>query len=107
MVAISLQSTRPASRTPSQPPPPTDGGRKDRVGLGFHQLLLDAGRSRAPEVREVVGVMTVLPVRHERRLAPYEPGRRAVTETLGHLGERQADGAEAIERRQDLLDHMP
>src|SRR2546430_479942 len=47
---------------------------EEALRLGLHQLLLHARRRRAPQVWEVVGVMAVLPVRHERRPVSYEPG---------------------------------
>src|SRR5690606_19585600 len=57
-----------------------------------------AGRSRAPQVREVVAVVAVLPQRDEHLLVTYEPRRRTVTEALCHLRKRQADSAQLTQR---------
>ena len=59
------------------------GRPKEMVRLGLDQLLLRARRSRAPQMREVVIVMTVGPQHHELLLD--EERRRAMAELLAHL----------------------
>jgi D-amino-acid oxidase len=66
---------------------------EEPVRVGPDQFLLRPWRRRAPQVREVLGMVPVGPQRHERALAPDEPGRRAVAGPFGHLGQCQADRA--------------
>ncbi len=72
---------------------------EEPVRLGFDQRLLRAGRRRAPEVREVVAVVAVVPQLHEHLLVADEPRRRAVARPLGHLGERETDRAHPVDQR--------
>src|SRR5262245_12306557 len=56
------------------------GWPEEALGLGLHEFPLRPGRSRTPEVRELVLVVAVGPVRDERGLAPDEPRGRPVAE---------------------------
>src|SRR6202035_3471353 len=77
----------------ADPASPAHVGRPEEAApLTGAELLLRSGQTRAPQVRKVVLVMAVGPQGHERLLVPDEPGRRAATEPLGQLRQRQADG---------------
>ena len=67
------------------------------IGLLADELRLRTGRRRAPEPENAVAVMVVVE-RHERLLARDEPRRRAVTQSLGGLGQRHADRTHTLER---------
>ena len=70
------------------------------------QRLLHVGARRAPEGHAVV-VMLVRE-HHEGLLAADEPGRFAVAQAFGHLGQRQAEAAQVFECvHPDILRHVP
>src|SRR6266568_4679715 len=73
--------------------PRTVGVRRpeDPVRRGEYQFLLGTGQAGAPQMRERVVVVAVLPQRHEGVLVPDEPARRAVAGPLCYLGKGHAD----------------
>src|SRR5437588_10952359 len=62
-----------------------------------YEILLRAGRCRAPEAEDAVAVM-IVDIHHDRLLAANEPRRRAVTQALSDFGQREANVAQPIER---------
>ena len=72
-------------------------GHVEPLGLLVDELGLHAGRRRAPQPENAVAVMVAVE-RHERLLAGDEPRGRAVTQSLGGLGQRHADRTHTIER---------
>jgi hypothetical protein len=79
----------------TKPAPSSDVGRpKEPIGFGPRQLVLRARGRRTPEMWKVMVVMPVWPEHHE--LLPHVERRRAVTQSLGHPGQSQANPSHTI-----------